>query len=95
VPLTAGRSDVIAYLRRAGDKAVLVVANLGGAAVTGVSVRSGKDAIPPGSYAAQGLLGTRNGATLVVGPDGQLLGYAPLTGRLGPRESAAFDLVRQ
>jgi hypothetical protein len=31
----------------------------------------------------------------VVGPDGQLLGYVPLTGRLGPRESAVFDLVRQ
>ncbi len=95
VPLTAGSTEVIAYLRRAGDKAVLVVANLGAAAVTGVSVHSGKDAIPPGSYAAQGLLGTQNGATLVVGPDGQLLGYVPLTGRLGPRESAVFDLVRQ
>ena len=95
VPLTAGSTEVIAYLRRAGDKAVLVVANLGAAAVTGVSVQSGKDAIPPGSYAAHGLLGTQNGATLVVGPDGQLLGYVPLTGRLGPRESAVFDLVRQ
>jgi glycosidase len=95
VPLTAGSNEVIAYFRRAGDKAVLVVANLGAAAVTGVSVHSGKDAIRPGSYAAQGLLGTQNGATLVVGPDGQLLGYVPLTGRLGPRESVVFDLVRQ
>jgi alpha-amylase len=95
VPLTAGSTEVIAYLRRAGDKAVLVVANLGAGAVTGVSVHSGRDAIPPGSYAARGLLGTQNGATLVVGPDGQLLGYVPVTGRLGPRESAVFDLVRQ
>ncbi len=95
VPLTAGSTQVIAYLRRAGDKAVLVVANLGAAPVTGVSVHSGKDAIPPGSYAAQGLLGTQNGATLVVGPDGELLGYVPVTGRLGPRESAVFDMVRQ
>jgi glycosidase len=95
MPLTAGRTDVITYLRRAGDKAVLVVANLGAAAVTGVSVNSGKDAMPPGSYAAQGLLGAQNGATLVVGPDGQLLGYVPLTGPLGPRASVVFDLVRQ
>jgi glycosidase len=95
VPLTAGSTEVIAYLRRAGDKAVLVVANLGAAAVTGVSAHSEKGAIPSGSYAAHGLLGTQNGATLVVGPDGQLLGYVPLTGRLGPRESAVFDLVRQ
>ena len=95
VPLTAGSTEVIAYLRRAGDKAALVVANLGATAVTGVSLHSGKDAIPSGSYAAHGLLGTQNGVTLVVGPDGQLLGYVPLTGRLGPRESAVFDLVRQ
>jgi len=95
VPLTTGSTEVIAYLRRAGDKAVLVVANLGAAAVTGVSVHSGRDAMPPGSYAAHGLLGTQNGATLVVGPDGQLTGYVPITGRLGPRESAVFDLVRQ
>jgi hypothetical protein len=60
-----------------------------------VSVHSGNDAIPPGRYAAQGLLGTQNGATLMVGPDGQLHGYVPVTGRLGPRESAVFDLARQ
>ena len=95
VPLTSGGREVVAYLRRAGDKVVLVVANLGSAAVTGVSVQSGKGAIPPGSYAAHGLLGTRNGATLVVGPDGQLLGYVPVIGRLGPRESAVFEFVRQ
>jgi glycosidase len=94
VPLTAGSTEVIAYLRRAGDKVVLVVANLG-AAAAGVAVHSGKDAMPAGSYAAHGLLGTQNGAGLVVGPDGQLLGYVPLTGRLGPRESMVFDLVRQ
>ena len=58
-------------------------------------MHSGNDAIPPGSYAAHGLLGTQNGANLVVGPDGQLLGYVPVTARLGPRESAVFDLVRQ
>ena len=95
VPLTPGGTEVVAYLRRAGDKAVLVVANLGSAAVTGVSVQSGKGAIPPGSYAAHALLGTQDGATLVVGPEGQLLGYVPLTARLRPRESAVFDLVRQ
>jgi glycosidase len=95
LPLTSGSTEVIAYLRREGDKAVLVVANLGAAAVTRVPLHSGKDAMPPGRYAAQGLLGAQNGAALVVGPDGQLLGYVPLTGPLGPRESAVFDLVRR
>jgi len=95
VPLTSGGTGVIAFLRRAGDKTVLVVANLSSAPVTGVAVQSGKDALPTGSYAANALLGTQNGAALVVGPDGQLLGYVPVTGRLGPRESAVFDLIRR
>ena len=95
VPLTTGSAEVIAYLRRTGDKAVLVVANLGAAAVSGVSVQSGKDAISPGRYAAHALVGTQDGATLVVGPDGQLLGYVPLIGQLRAKESAVFDLVRQ
>jgi glycosidase len=95
VPLSAGSTEVIAYLRRAGDKAVLVVANLGAAAVTEVSLHSGKGAMAPGTYAARGLLGTQNGATLVVGSDGQLPGYVPLAVPLGPRARAVFDLVRR
>src|SRR5260370_41764406 len=35
VPLTTGNTQVTAYLRRAGDHAVLVVANLGAAAGSG------------------------------------------------------------
>jgi glycosidase len=95
VPLTTGSPGVIAYLRRAGDKAVLVVANLGAAPVTETSIGSGKSALPPGRYAAQGLLGEQDGAAFVVGADGQLFGYVPVAGRLGPRESAVFDLVKR
>ena len=95
VPLTSGSGEVVAYLRRAGDKAVLVVANLGAAAVTGASIASGKNALPPGSYAAQGLLGAQNGAALVVGADGQLSRYVPVPGQLGPRESAVFELIKR
>jgi alpha-amylase len=95
VPLTAGSTQVIAYLRRAGDETVLVVANLGGTAVTGVSLRSANGAMASGSYAAHGLLGTPDGSTLSVAPDGQLLGYVPLEIPLGPRSSAVFGLVRR
>jgi hypothetical protein len=42
VPLTSGGSEVVAYLRRAGEKVVLVVANLGSAAVTGCPCNRGK-----------------------------------------------------
>jgi glycosidase len=95
VPLTSGSNQVIAYVRRAGDKAALVVANLGATAVARVSLSSGKGAMTPGRYAAHGLVGTQNGATLVVGPEGQLVNYVPLTVPLGPRARAVFDLVRQ
>jgi glycosidase len=95
VPLTADSAEVVAYLRRAGDQAVLVVANLGATAVPRVTLRSGKGAIAAGSYAANGLVGTQNGAPLVVGPDGQLPGYVPLPVPLGPRASAVFQLVRR
>jgi len=95
VPLTTGSTGVIAFLRRAGDKTVLVVANLSSAPVTGVAVQSGRDALPTGSYAAHAPLGTQNGATLMVGADGQLVGYVPLVGQLRARESVVFDMVRQ
>jgi hypothetical protein len=74
---------------------VLVIANLGAAAVAEVAVHSRKGAMAPASYAAHGLVGTPNGAPLVVGADGQLTGYVPLTAPLGPRARAVFDLVRR
>ena len=95
VPLSAGSSQVAAYLRRTDDHAVLVVANLGAAKVSGVSIGSGKGALPPGTYAPRNLLGGANGATLVVRQDGQVLGYVPVPGAIGPRQSLVLDLIRR
>lgn len=94
VPLSAGSPQVAAYLRRTDDHAVLVVANLGGANVSGVTIGSGKGALPPGTYAPRNLLGGPNGSTLVVRQDGQMLGYVPVPGSIGPRVPLVFDLVR-
>ena len=95
VPLTAGSAQFAAYLRRAGDHAVLVVANLGGEAATGISIASGDGVLRPGRYAPRNLLGGRPGAPLQVGRDGKLSGYVPVPGVIGPRESLVLELVRR
>ncbi len=94
VPLSASSSQVAAYLRRAGEHAVLVVANLGAAAVSGVSIGSADGVLPPGRYQPRNLLGGPNGAVLDVSAEGRMRGYLPVSGTLGPRESLVLDLIR-
>jgi alpha-amylase len=94
VALSATSPQVAAYLRRAGDHTVLVVANLGGAAVAGVSIGSGESVLRPGSYTARNLLGGPNASPLRVGRDGRIRGYVPAA-TLAPRESLVFDLIRR
>ena len=93
VPLSAGREDVAAYVRRGGDRTVLVVANLGGAQLSGVTLRSVDGALPAGRYDANGLLDGPDGSELEVGEAGRIEGYVPLPS-LGPWESYLFDLTR-
>jgi glycosidase len=95
VPIPASSPQVAAYLRVAGDHVVLVVANLGAAAVSGVSVSSGDRVLPPGTYTPRNLLGGPNGIALPVGSDGRLAGYVPIRAAIGPRESLVLDLVRR
>ncbi|HEY9429016.1 MAG TPA: alpha-amylase family glycosyl hydrolase, partial [Gemmatimonadaceae bacterium] len=95
VPLHASDPRVAAYLRRAGDRAVLVLANLGGGPVAGVTVRSDSGALGPGDYAAMGLLGAPDGAELRVGENGRIEGYAPVSRPLSPRESLVLEIGRR
>ena len=94
VPLTATGPQVVAYLRRAGGRAVLVVANLGTTAAAGVALTSDTAALPPGRYETRGLLAPWRGAALQVGRDGRVEGYitAPT---IGPRSSLVLDLARR
>ena len=96
VPLAASSASVTAYLRRAGDHAVLVVANLGGAPASGVSIGSGEGerVLPPGSYTPRNLLGGPDGLVLRVSGDGHVRGYVPAA-TLAPREGLVFDLMRR
>ncbi|HET9984461.1 MAG TPA: alpha-amylase family glycosyl hydrolase [Longimicrobiales bacterium] len=94
VPLAAGTDAVVAYLRRDGDRAVLVVANLGGTALSGVALGSGDGALPAGEYTPRTLLGGADAAELRVASDGHIQGYVPFA-TLGPLESAVLELVRR
>jgi glycosidase len=91
VPLTASHPGVAAYLRRAGDHAVLVVANLSGAEVSGVTISSSANAISRGRYAPRSLLGGSDGAALDVAADGAIANYQ--VGALGRGQVLVFDLT--
>src|SRR5437773_2158493 len=92
LPLSASSPQVVAYLRRAGDHAVLVVANLGATAASRVSVASPDSVLPPGRYSTRNLLRGSPGAALQVSRTGRIRGYVPLPGRLAPRQSLILDL---
>jgi glycosidase len=95
VALSASSPWVAAYLRRAGDHAVLVVANLGDSQVSGVTIGSGEGALAPGRYAPRNLLGGPDGALLEVARDGQVRGYLPVPGPIGRRQVLVLDLIRR
>jgi glycosidase len=79
VPLSASSDAVAAYLRRKADRIVLVIANLGGAPLTGVAISSTAGALPAGRYAPKTLLGGRSAGQLAVGADGRIQGYVPFS----------------
>jgi len=93
VPLSASNPQVAAYLRRTGDHAVLVVANLGATPASDVSIASRESVLSPGWYTPRNLLGGPKRTTLEVNRDGRIQGYVP-AGTLGSRESLILDLNR-
>jgi len=95
VPLVTASSQVAAYLRRAGDRTVLVVANLGTAAVSDLSISSAAGVLPPGRYRPRNLLSGPNGAEFRVGAEGRMRGYRPVPGTLAPGQSLVLDLTRR
>ena len=94
VPLVAGDSSVVAYLRRDGSRAVLVVANLGGAASGSVTLASPPGALRPGAYGVRDLMTDDAGPTLRVGPDGRIAGFTVAAG-IAPRGSLLLSLTRR
>ena len=80
--------------RRAGDGAVLVVANLARVAAVGVAIDSPKGVLPPGTYAARSLLGGPDGAVLRLGAVGGIAGCIP-AGAIGAYGSLVLALERR
>jgi glycosidase len=91
VPLEASDSSVVAYLRRDGARAVLVVANLARTPRGNVSIGSAGKVVPAGRYAVRDLLSGAAAATLAVDADGRVHAYVPLA-TLGPRRTWVFEI---
>jgi glycosidase len=96
VPLSTSSPHVAAYLRRTGrgDRAVLVVANLGDVAAH-VSISSGKGVLAQGRYMVRSLVGGPDGATLRVTSGGEIQAYVPVSGMIGSRQSLVLDVTRR
>jgi len=94
VPLSASSPQVAAYIRRAGDHAVLVVANLGATAAARVSISSADSVLAGGRYRTRNLLGGPDGAALRVQRNGRVAGYVA-GATLGPRQTLVLDLDRR
>ncbi|NUQ21589.1 MAG: alpha-amylase [Gemmatimonadaceae bacterium] len=93
VPLTTSDSSVAAYLRRDGDRVVLVLANLGASPVRALTLSAPAGSLPPGQWRANSLLGGRNAAAIRVPTDGAVRGWIPL-GVLQPKRGYLFELRR-
>jgi alpha-amylase len=84
---------VAAYLRRSGDRAVLVVANLAPTPATGIAVTSAAPILQPGIYQATALLGAASPGVLKIGADGRVSSYVPVP-TLAPLEAQVLELAR-
>jgi glycosidase len=90
LPLVASSDAVAAYLRRDGTTVVLVVANVGQAALSNVSLTFPSGALPAGQYSARSLVGA-NVAPISVAADGSVRGYVPSV-TLAPMKSHVVQL---
>jgi glycosidase len=97
LPLTATSPHVAAYVRRTDKDVVLVVANLADMPATRIAVSSAAGALPAGRYTVRNLVGGGgpSGTALAVGADGQVKGYVPMRGSIGPQRSIILELNRQ
>jgi glycosidase len=95
LPLQSSAPHVAAYLRRRGDRAVLVAANVGSEPAQAVSIGSGAGALAEGEYDVSELLGNGSVAALHVDRDGRIAGYDPITTALAPHATLVLDLVRR
>ncbi|MFN2637917.1 MAG: alpha-amylase family glycosyl hydrolase [Gemmatimonadaceae bacterium] len=92
IPLTASNDAVAAYLRRDGNRTVLVLANLGETPLHDVSVSGVGKVLNAGRFTLRSLFGDASAAPLRVGPNGEIAGYIPVR-TLAPMKGYVFELV--
>lgn len=92
IPLRTGNDAVAAFVRRDGDRAVIVVANLGTAPLSGVALSGDADALPAGRFSPVDRLGGADVAPLPVDASGRIDGYVPLP-TLAPMTMHVLDVV--
>ena len=93
IPLRASSDAVLAYVRRDGRRAVLVVSNLGTAPLNGVALASAGATLRSGRYDARPLFGAAPGAALTVAADGHFEGYVAVP-TLAPMRTYVLALAR-
>jgi glycosidase len=94
VPLAASNGAVAAYLRRDGARVVMVVANMGKAPLSGVTLTSRPAAVTAGRYSASDILGSATAAMLDVATGGAIGGYLPLP-TLDPMRAYVLELRKR
>ena len=93
VPLTPSNGGALAFLRRDPAGIVLVVANLGAAPLSGLTLASDPGALPIGRYRTKALYGSAVSSTLRVGADGALASTPPFS-TLAPMQTYIIQLTR-
>jgi hypothetical protein len=85
---------VIAYVRRAEGRIVLVIANLGTTRRRGVALSTAEAVLPAGAYDARELFGGARRPGPTIGANGRMMGYMPAP-TLGPREAVVIEIQRR
>lgn len=94
IPLQTSDSSVAAFLRREGDRAMLVVANLSDQAKSGVLLFATDSALAGGRYRLEPRLGDAPGTPVRVRRTGRIDRQAPVS-TLQPLAGLAWELVRE
>lgn len=94
VPLETGSTAVAAYLRRKDNRAVLVIANLGGVPISRLSVSSSANVLPPGDYIAKSLFGKGGETRFRVSKEGAINKWSPVA-TLEPLQAHIIDVSKR
>jgi glycosidase len=90
-PVTAANAGVSAFVRQAGDNAVLVVLNFGKDEAANIGLSLTNSELAPGTYQLQPLLGDQPGAELTVNDGGAFQDFVALP-TLAARTGYIFKL---